>query len=118
MDEYKNTNTFRRRLHKTPMNSLRWFKNQSPSVFPPYTSIVLGENENIAQAAHLVLKDDSRVPLVLKDDCVPGTDGKIRKVNELLNWTDTALKGLSIHSSTHFAQKEPIASMQVSEYCE
>jgi len=54
------------------------------------------------------------VPLVIIDDFALGIDGRVEKVSEKKNWTNTTLEGLTIHSSTTSAQKEQVDSLQVS----
>ena len=59
-------------------------KIETSTSYPPFKSIVLGEGHNSANA----------YPLVQKDTAAVGAEGRIQKVSEQVNWTNTALTGL------------------------
>ena len=65
---------------------------------------MLGEGQNSAKA----------IPLVLKDDNAFGTDGKIHKTSEQLNWTNTTVKGLEMNMAKSKEVKEQFDIVQVS----
>ena len=76
-------------------------KIETSSTFPPYKGIILGEAQNSAKA----------IPLVLMDDNALGSDGRIQKASEQLNWTNTAIKGLEINSAKSSVVREQIDSL-------
>lgn len=79
-------------------------KVETPTTFPPYEGIILGENANAAKA----------IPLVQKDDNALGIDGRIQKASEQLNWTNTAIKGLEMNVAKIDDGKKQIDGVQSS----
>lgn len=79
-------------------------KVETPTTFPPYKGIVIGENKNAAKA----------IPLMQKEDNALGIDGCIQKANEQINWTNTVVKGLEMNVAKSIEVKEQIDTVQVS----
>lgn len=77
---------------------------ETPTTFPPYKGIMLGERQNSSKAILLVLKDDS----------ASGIDGRIHKNFEQLNWTNTIVKGLEMNMAISKEVKERFDIVQVS----
>ena len=80
---------------------------ETPTTFPPYKGIILGEKTNAAKA----------IPLIQKDDNASGIDGRIQKASEQLNWTNTALKGLEMNVAKAEDVKKQVDIVQSSLNC-
>lgn len=69
---------------------------ETPSTFPPYRGIIIGENKNATK----------EIPLIRKDESALGIDGRIQKSSEQINWTNTSIKGLEINIAKAIEIKE------------
>ena len=77
---------------------------ETSTTYPPFKSIVLGEGQSSAHA----------YPLVQRDNAAMGTEGRIQKVSEQVNWTNTTLTGLEKNVAKTALVKDQIDSVQVS----
>lgn len=91
-------------VNKHAWTALDGTRIETPSTFPPYIGIIIGENQNVAKV----------IPFVQKDDNALGIDGRIQKASEQINWTNTAIKGLEINSAKAAEIKEQFDIVQVS----
>ena len=81
---------------------------ESNSTFPPFKCIVLEDNNRQVR----------EVPLLLADEAtqLTGVDKKVQSLLEQLNWTNTALRGMTTHTfvTNDYARKGQIKDLQVS----
>jgi len=63
---------------------------ESNSTFPPFKGIVLEDNNRQVKV----------VPLLLSEEAIQlsGIDKKVQSVSEQINWTNTALRGMTSHT--------------------
>lgn len=91
-------------VNKHAWTALDGSQVETPSTFPPFKGIVIGENHNAAKG----------IPLVQKDDNALGIDRRIQKASEQLNWTNTAMKGLQLNIAKAAEVKDHFDTIQVS----
>ena len=78
-------------------------KIETKTYFPPYKGITLEESRKVSKA----------IPLVLEYKMSLGIDGRIHRVSEQINWTNTALKGHEMNVAIVSGQQEQFDSLQV-----
>ena len=78
-------------------------KIETPTTFPPYKGIVLGEAQNSAKA----------IPLAIKDGSALGIDCRIQKASEQINWTNTSVNGVEMNCAKSIEVKKDFDSIQV-----